>query len=135
MAELMLAERLADSAISVASAGVAAPEGRVPPRHAVAVMADHGLDLSAHRAVQVTAEMLRAHDLVLTAEWLHVREVVRMEPTVRGRVFRLGHWADMDIPDPIGQPRRDFEHARDLIDWCLDVWVPRLEPAVAARNE
>jgi protein-tyrosine phosphatase len=121
MGAALLAERLRGRpSARVASAGLAALVGRPAEPEAVALMAERGLDLSGHRATQVTPELLAAHDLVLVMEAGQVRAVEALAPAMRGRVHRLGRFGDFDVPDPFQQPRAAFERARDLILRGLD---------------
>src|SRR5437868_4504627 len=110
MAEAVLASRLAKPpAISVRSAGTAALVGR--PAHPIAqqVMRERGLDLSHHRARQLTAGIALASDLVLVMNQDLKTAVEQLAPPARGRVHRLGHFGKFDIPDPVGGSRPDFE--------------------------
>ena len=83
----------------------------------------------------MTPDLLRSSDLVLAAEQAHVRELLRLAPTLRGRVFRLGHWRDLDIPDPIRGPREEFERCLARIEACLGDWMPHLQSRSAAHHD
>lgn len=126
IAEAVLASRLGTEGPVVSSAGTGAVVGEPAASHARSVVQTRGLDIEEHRARQLTARMLREHDLVLAAEESHVRELVRLEPAARGRVFRLGHWRDMDIADPIGRPVEAFEACLEQIEVCVGDWVSQL---------
>ena len=76
----------------ILSAGLAAPVGRGADPISVELMQVRGLDLSTHTARQLTPELLRDHELVLTMEQWQVREVERLSPSARGKVFRIGQW-------------------------------------------
>jgi protein-tyrosine-phosphatase len=54
--------------LSFSSAGVAALDGNAPTREAVEVMMERGIDISDHRAIRVTRNIVEASDLVLTME-------------------------------------------------------------------
>ena len=75
-----------------------------------------GLDLGVHRARQLTTELIRASDLVLTMEARQQREVEELDPSARGRVHRLGRIGRFDVPDPYRQGKADFEQALALIE-------------------
>ncbi len=100
----------------VASAGIAALEGRPADPIAVELMRERGLDLSGHRARQLTDELVLAADLVLVMEQAQVRLVETIAPAARGRVHRIGRWGAFDVPDPFRQPRAAFERALALIE-------------------
>jgi protein-tyrosine phosphatase len=82
--------------------------------------------MAAHRARQATPALLRAADLVLAMERAHVEAVVARVPQMRGRVFRLGHWEGVDVPDPYRQQRIAFEHVHALIERNLEHWLAHL---------
>jgi protein-tyrosine phosphatase len=122
MAEALLRARLAALRpwVTVASAGLAAPEGRPADPLAVALLAERGLDLTSHRARQLTPELVSAADLILVMETGQQRYLELLAPAARGRVQRLGRTGNFDIPDPYRQGRRQFEHALALIEQGID---------------
>lgn len=113
LAEGLLRDRLekAGKQVRVESAGLGALVGKPADPLSVELAAELGVDLTAHRARQLTPELLREFELVLVMEAWQVKDVERLSPTTRGRVYRLGHWGDFDIPDPYRKPRGAFERA------------------------
>ena len=121
MAEGLLRARLgASSGDRVSSAGLAAVEGRPADPKALDLLARRGIDLSRHRARQLTPELLARYDLVLVMEEEHRREIGRLARTARGRVHRIGKFAGFDVADPYGKPLAAFERALALIERGLD---------------
>jgi arsenate reductase len=108
-----LARALFGARARVLSAG-SAPT-RVNP-HAVAVLAERGIDISGHRSTDVADVDVGDVDVVIT---LCAEEVC---PTVSGRVERL-HWP---LPDPAGAPEaiadERFRAVRDEIERRLDAF-------------
>jgi protein-tyrosine phosphatase len=133
MAEAVLAHRLASRGfdVKVESAGIGALVGRPADPIALALMSERGLDLSRHRARQLTPDLVRAFDLVLVMESDQQRAVEAMVPSARGRVHRIGRWGNFDVPDPYRQDRRAFERALELIERGVD----DLERAFWPRRE
>lgn len=140
MAEALLADRLKRRGLDVRveSAGIGALVGRPADPIAQGLMAERGLDISAHRARQLTPELVRAFELILVMEAEQQRAVVSMLPSARGRVHCIGRWGKFDVPDPFRQPRPAFERALALIERGVDdlekaFWPPRvnrdLEPS------
>lgn len=126
LAEALLRARLPECGVT--SAGVGALVGRPVEAHAAAVAEAAGLDLSAHRARQITLEMATAQDLLLMMDAGHLAWVNQRYPELRGRSFLLGHWqAKRDVPDPYQQPRAAFERAFALIQEDAAKWVERLQ--------
>lgn len=102
--------------LEVGSAGLAAVQNAGAHPFSIELMRERGLDLSGHVARQLTDPLLRSYELVLTMEQWQVREVERLSPAARGKVFRLGHWGGFDIPDPNGRSREMFVAVAGLID-------------------
>lgn len=88
MLQAMLDERLGSSRAVVLSAGVGPPDLPAIP-DAVDAMARRGLDVSGHRSRPITAELLDAADLVLTAERDHVVRVAMLSRAAYGRAMTL----------------------------------------------
>jgi len=110
----------------VQSAGLSALTGEPADRIAQTLMSSQGIDITGHRAQQLDRELLQWADLILTMERSHTEAIEAMEPTVRGKVYRVGKWDDFDVPDPYGRPRQAFEQAAQLITIGIKQWLPRL---------
>jgi protein-tyrosine phosphatase len=122
MAAALLSERLARRRFraEVGSAGIAALVGRPAEPEACELMAVRGLDLTGHRARQLTPELVFAHELILVMEVGQQRDVEAILPSARGRVHCLGRWGKFDIPDPFGRGLPAFEQALALIERGID---------------
>ena len=128
MAEALLRDALREQEdITVESAGLGALVGYPASEHAVTLMQERGLDISQHRARQITPEMVHAADLVLVMEAGHKRAIDANEPAARGKIYRLGEWQDKDINDPYRQPREAFGEALVDIDEGVAEWTRRIE--------
>ncbi len=116
MAEVMFARDLAAIGVKarVESAGVGALVGEPADPMAVELCREHGLDLTAHRARQLTAAMARDFELILVMDAGHQRAVEAIAPTTRGKVHRVGRFGQFDVPDPYRRGREAFELAFDL---------------------
>lgn len=103
----------------IESAGTWAMEGQPAAAKVHLVLQPRGLDVSAHRSRQVSADLLRSFNLILTMERGH-KEALKAEfPEVANRVFLLSEMAgkEYDVEDPIGRSLTDFEiTARELED-------------------
>jgi protein-tyrosine phosphatase len=118
MAEAVLADRLRRRGVAavVQSAGIAALVGHPADAIAVALMAERGLDISGHRARQLTPELIRSFELILVMEKGQQRAVEAILPSARGRVQCLGHWGGFDVEDPYRHGRPAFERSLVLIE-------------------
>jgi len=174
MAEVLLRHHLAAAGVAatVSSAGLY-ESGSPATGHAVAAMADRGLDLNDHRSRQMDAALVEQADLVIGMAREHVREAVVMgsdvlvkaftlkelvrgadavggreadEPlalwlgriaATRGREALLGvsHDDKLDIADPVGRGRADYEVTADLLDVLLGRVVALAFPAGDRRQE
>ncbi|HET6431601.1 low molecular weight protein-tyrosine-phosphatase [Dyella sp.] len=124
IAEFLLRERLRDRGIQVDSAGLGAMVGYPPEGHAAALLKEHGIDASSHRARQLELSMLREADLVLAMERRHVHAATRLAPEASGKVFLLRKWLDArDVPDPHLQSRPFFERVYEQIDRGVGSWL------------
>src|SRR5512136_1311836 len=81
MAEALLRARLGHwPRFDVSSAGLSALVGRPADESTVALMRERGIDISAHRARQLTPRLVAGSDLVLVMETGHERAVLDIAP-------------------------------------------------------
>ena len=128
MAEALLRNALrGQEEILVESAGLGALVGEPANELAVLLMQERGIDISSHRAQQLTPELVGKADLILVMESRHKKAIESGDPATRGKVFRLGEWLNQEIADPYRKPRQAFEEALAGIDDCVADWVERLK--------
>jgi protein-tyrosine phosphatase len=158
MAEALLRHHLAELGVdaTVSSAGLYEGGASATP-HAVAVMADRGLDLEDHKSRRVDGAMIHDADLIIGMARGHVREAAVLHRGALRKAFTLkelvhhgsaigrrradeplGAWLDriaddrdpstlvgvhhddeLDVADPIGRGRADYEETADLLDGLL----------------
>jgi protein-tyrosine phosphatase len=124
LAQVLLARELPTH--HVWSAGLDALVGAPADPTAVLIAKDRGMDLSAHRAQQVTSVMCLQAELILVMEQVHKAQIEQMYPSVRGKVFRLGEFGRFDIADPYRQPREAFDTAYQGIEQGVSDWLTRI---------
>jgi protein-tyrosine phosphatase len=124
MAQGLLAAALPQ--VQVHSAGLGAMIGSPAEETAVRLMQARGIDISAHRATQITRQMCVQADMVLVMDADQRKRLEAMYPQACGRVFRVGEYSKRDIPDPYRQPERAFRDALSLIDEGLREWLQRI---------
>lgn len=125
MAEYMLRRMLAEERIEgveVASAGVAAVDGAPASEGTYLVALEHGLDLSPHRARQLTPAIANDADLILTMGWSHRTRAAALG--IRERVHALGEYLgeegpDAEVPDPFGGDLEDYRQTWVLLEDML----------------
>lgn len=127
-AEYLLRHHLATRGITVKSAGLGAVIGKPMDATALQLLREHGVDGGAHRARQLTTDMLREADLVLAMERGHLASMMRMAPELSGKALLLDRWLHgRDVPDPYRQHREAFEHVYEMIEDGVRGWIPYLQ--------
>jgi protein-tyrosine phosphatase len=127
MGAALMADQLGeDSEITVSSAGIGALVGFPAAEHAVELMGERGIDISDHRARQLDIEIIKSTDLILVMESGHKTAIDSIDPTARGKVYRMCEWNDTDVADPYQQPKEAFAAALAMIDQGVDDWVERI---------
>ena len=113
MAEHLLRAR----GVAATSAGTdVAVVGEPMAGHALAVLAQRGIDGSAHRAGRLTAELVSEADVVLAMTPRHREAVLALAPAAKVRV--------LEVPDPYGGTRADYLACRDALEDLLRTVVP-----------
>jgi protein-tyrosine phosphatase len=127
MAESLLADALPSGAgYVIESAGLCGLDGQPAHSLAIRVMGDNKIDLSRHRARSVNPDLLRQADLILTMENAQKTWIESKMPTVVGRVHLLDRESNQDIKDPMGGTYEDFNRIFNVVNDCLDRWIPIL---------
>ena len=124
LAQALLARELPGH--TVWSAGLGALVGQGADPQSIQVAAAHGLDITEHRAQQVTSFLCQQTELILVMEQSHKTQLEQQFPVVRGKVFTLGQFGKFDIADPYQQPFEAFEIAYAAIAQGVADWVPRI---------
>lgn len=124
MAEALFKERAAsnDRNMEIGSAGVAALVGHAAADPVIELMNARGLDVSGHRARQLTTGLGRHYDLILVMEQGHRSFIARNWPELTNRVRCLGEFRDENIADPYGLSKRAYGVCLEDIEDCLDDW-------------
>jgi protein-tyrosine phosphatase len=129
MAEHLFRYRLEQTGIwqgKVFSAGVSALVMQPADTVAAALMLEHNIDLSSHRANQLTPQYLFEADLILVMEKYHKEAVLSLSPTARGKTFLLGHWSNVEIADPYLRSYDNYIKALKTMDGCIMRWVNKI---------
>ena len=128
MAEALFAERAKEvgKSFQIASAGIGALIGFPPPDEAIELMSERGMDISGHRARQITEPMARQHDLILVMENEQKYYLEDRWPWLRGRVHRLCEHQGIDILDPYRRSKQVFMESLEQIDQGFGKWSEML---------
>ena len=112
--------------VLVHSAGIGALVDHAADPIAVQLMQEAGIDIGAHRARQISPEIIAESELILVMESWQQQEVERLYPFAKGRVFTIGKWSDITVDDPYKKPREAFEEALVGIRQGVKDWIPYL---------
>lgn len=94
---------------------------------AAEVASSHRLSLDGHHGRKLTPAIARSYDLILVMEALHIEEVTKIAPEVRGKVMLYGQWlGKKEIPDPYKKSHDAHEHVYGLLDNASQEWAQRL---------
>jgi protein-tyrosine phosphatase len=118
--------RQAIPGVQISSAGLSALVGRGADPIALQIMAEIGVDISAHRARMLTDAIAREADLILVMDDRQKQQLATLYPYVRGKVYKLGEANDQDIPDPYRRDTEVFRTAFSLIENGVNEWVKRI---------
>lgn len=124
MAEGLLKQALPGAQVS--SAGLAALVGFGADPIAVEIMADVGIDITAHRARMLNDAITREADLILVMDEQQVQQISKQYPYARGKVFRLAAASKQDIHDPYRQSPEVFQAVYAVIENSVNEWVKRI---------
>ena len=110
--------------VTVSSAGVLGFTAGTPAASlAVEVMRGRGLSLSGFTSRNLTPDLIRDADLILTATRDQRDEIVAWVPSAARKTFTL---CEDDVLDPLSRPVEFYESVAQQIERCLEVWRRRL---------
>ena len=116
---------LGKKGIAVGSAGIAAVSGTPPTDETAEAMHEAGIDVTAHRATDISDALIKDSDLILVMEQVHKQEVIRRVPGAANKTFLLKEYAYpggvpnpamYGIQDPIGWGAGYYRHTREVIN-------------------
>lgn len=133
MAEALLKERFRGNGmdnVEVRSAGIATVEARPVDESALQVMHASNLDLTGQLSQRVSSKLIAWAELILVMEDFQKQYIESEFPQARGKVFLIGHWRGIQIPDPYRGHYSLFEASYQLLSLCSDDWVNRLSVSI-----
>jgi len=113
LAQLNLAEE-----VMVSSAGTYAMVGHPASKGSVNAMAQRGLDITDHRARQLSAELVEQADAILVMEEKHRRSIFVTWPRAMLKTFLLSEMAGdhAEIEDPYGGEQWEYDETAVIIE-------------------
>ncbi len=110
------------------SAGLFSLRGLGAHPEMIRLMAARGLDLSPHMTQIAHPLLCDRAELILAMTREQQNRLCHRHPHLTEKIYRLGHFENIDIPDPIGQSPAFFAEVVQQIELCLKSWQARLEP-------
>jgi protein-tyrosine phosphatase len=110
----------------VLSAGVSAMTEQPADKVVVELLLYRNIDLTPHRAIQLTDKHVHEADLVLVMEIFHRNHVLKRFPYARGKTFLLGHWNDTEIHDPYQRSKIAYVETLNSIELNLSTWLDKI---------
>ncbi len=117
--EFMLRSMLPHARIDIASAGTQALEGTPMDPTVLRLVEERGIDPSGFAARQITAEMIRKADLILTATRAHRGKVAHVDPSGVRKAMAMGDFADLVRGSPAVLPEPSFMDPPQMSDVAL----------------
>jgi len=108
--------------LHIESAGISGLIGHPDDEKAILCMHQLNIDMGAHVAKKLNAEHLKNADLVLVMSHNQQKHVEQTWPFAKGKVFRLGHWQNKNVPDPYQHDQTFFDQTCLLIQQCVTDW-------------
>jgi len=125
IAEGLLRHALPDRVVF--SAGIGALIGNPADPSSVRLMAEDGIDISAHRAQQVSAALVSRADIIFVMDTEQKKWVESQYTGARGKVFRLCESTNTDVPDPYREGIERFREAQKLIEDGVTFWSAQIK--------
>ncbi len=121
------------------SAGVFAAEGSPASVNAALALREKGLDLSDHRARQLTPALARSADWLIPLTRDHRDYILEIAPDVGGRTRTLHSFGTAnpmgDVLDPVGGGLDTYRRTRDEIESALtDLILAVVRPSSSTPN-
>jgi len=115
--------------VAVRSAGTAPWDGAPASEGSYLVSLEHGLDLSSHRARQLTTDIVADAELILGMSAGLVERAIQLGG--EGKTFLLGAYAgepseDAEVSDPFGGDIEEYRATYDRLVSLFEAALPRL---------
>jgi tRNA threonylcarbamoyl adenosine modification protein (Sua5/YciO/YrdC/YwlC family) len=107
-------DRLEEKGYKILSAGTMDMVGMPASPEAIATCADRGIDIKNHRSTALSRQLVEESDLIFVMAGMHRERVVALSGEAAGKCVLLA--GDIEIADPIGQPREVYNSCAELIE-------------------
>lgn len=129
VAEALLKVRLPH--LHIGSAGLNALVGRAcEPAARTLAEASENLNLTEHRARQITPELIQQAELILVMSEGQRQAIAELVPVSTGKTMLFGHWLDdgnKEIADPYRKSSEAFTYVHQRLTAAADTWQQKLQ--------
>ncbi|MFP0970369.1 low molecular weight protein-tyrosine-phosphatase [Acinetobacter baumannii] len=108
--------------LNIESAGISGLVGHQADNKAQLCMQRLGIDMQPHVARKLSAEHLKKADLILVMSHNQQKHIEQTWPFAKGKIYRLGHWQNKNVPDPYQHDQAFFDETCQLIQQCAADW-------------
>ncbi len=118
-----------DQTYTAISAGTWALENQPASGHALTVMAERALDLTAHRGQTITREMLEQAAVVIVMTRSHRDALASEFPTVRFKIHLMSELIDrtFDVADPYGGALAEYQDCAASLENLIDLGYEKIK--------
>ncbi len=127
--------------INVSSAGISAFEGQQANQNAIKVLIDKGIDIKNHRARQLTEEIIKDSDLILTMTDSHKKIITNVLPEYSDKIYPLKEYAlivnnestedvNLDIEDPYGMDYNIYKQCAEDIEFQISRFINKIKDTI-----
>ncbi|MFW1773964.1 low molecular weight protein-tyrosine-phosphatase [Acinetobacter seifertii] len=124
MAEYLL--KAQHPTLNISSAGISALVGYKADDKAIHCMDQLRIDMRAHIARQLNAELIKQNDLILVMSNNQQKHIEQTWPFAKGKIFRLGHWQGQNVSDPYQHDQTFFDQTCSNIQSYVQDWRTQL---------
>lgn len=108
--------------LNIESAGISGLVGYQADNKAQLCMQRLGIDMQPHVARKLNAEHIKKADLILVMSHNQQKHIEQTWPFAKGKIYRLGHWQNKNVPDPYQHDQAFFDETCQLIQQCAADW-------------
>ena len=108
--------------LQIESAGISDLGEHDADEKAIISMQQEHINIQSHKSKKLNLTLMKKADLILVMSSEQKQYIEKTWPFAKGKVFRLGHWRDIDIVDPYQKNQTTFDETCQLIKCCIEDW-------------
>ncbi len=124
MAEYFLKQHYPN--LHIESAGISGLIGENADQKAIQCMDALNIDMRGHVAKKLNSKLIKQADLILVMSSNQQKHLEQTWPFSKGKVFRLGHWQNVNVPDPYQHDQAFFDQTCRNIQAYVEDWKSQI---------